>query len=222
MKLSTTWTAVVCIVAGGAMAACGGDTVSGGSEPGTDGGTHHDAVSHVDSPAPGDDATQPWSPVCPVTAPAVGTVCTKEGITCEYGQMQYDVACDTVLQCGGGTWSKFDTFMTCTPDAPNAAACPSTLTAVPQGGSCAPNGLSCAYPEGVCSCAPQIGPVEFIDGGQGPTWTCNPGPGCPMPRPRLGSPCTGNTSCSYESCAYGQSCQDGAWLAEEEGCAEAG
>jgi hypothetical protein len=180
----------------------------------------HDAPTHADAPV-ADDASPPWSPVCPTIAPVVGATCANEGVTCEYGLLQYDVACDTVFQCENGAWSKFDTFMPCVPDRPNSATCPSTLANVPQGGACGPTGLSCAYPEGVCSCEMQFGPI-IADGGEGATWTCNPGQGCPMPRPRLGSPCTSNTSCTYESCDYGQSCQGGAWQAEEEGCAKAG
>jgi hypothetical protein len=208
---------------------CGGARVSE-PEPGQDAG--HDShtpddASHADvRPPPASDAhgaldaLGPWSAVCPVTAPTVNGTCTNEGVTCEYGSLQYDIACDTVLQCENGTWQTFEMAGACTPDMPNPATCPSTYAAIDQGGACSPSGETCAYADGVCNCEVFFGGVEVGDAG--PTWVCNPGPGCPMPRPRLGSPCTGNTSCTYETCSFGESCQDGAWQGEFEGCASAG
>jgi hypothetical protein len=106
------------------------------------------------------------------------------------------------------------------PDMPNSGSCPSSIAIPSAGGPCTDNGLTCAYSTGVCNCAVFFGGIEVGDAG--PSWTCNPGAGCPVPRPRLGSPCTGNASCTYETCSFGEDCQDGVWTGELEGCASAG
>jgi hypothetical protein len=64
------------------------------------------------------------------------------------------------------------------------------------------------------------GPVQ-IDGGT-PDWGCVPEQGCPFPRPLLGVACNSpGQTCTYEACSYGETCQNGAWQADEEGCAGA-
>ena len=153
-------------------------------------------------------------------APATGSSCSDEDVQCEYGNAWWSVSCDTVTQCQGGLWTTFQpSFDPCSAmPGPNEPSCPTDYAAVPQGSACSTNGLSCVYPLGECQCqVPLEGPVE-IDGGTG-YWGCVPEQGCPFPRPRLGSPCHGNTMCTYETCSYAQTCQDGVWQAQQEACA---
>jgi hypothetical protein len=203
---------VAALLALGAMG-CSGAVAKSGAQDG-DGGTTRDAGS---SSRDGGGAS--WSPVCPVDPPAVGSACSSDaGIQCEYGTLQYNIQCDTVLQCSGGTWSSFtedDTAgLTCVKDGPNPAACPATLAEVSQDSTCAQslnNVVQCAYPEGVCAC-------EWAGSPNGYIWICDPPPGCPFPRPRLGTACTGDTGCEYERCGYDQSCQGGVWTGQFGGC----
>jgi hypothetical protein len=216
---------------------CGG-AVFGGPDGGSDGG----ADSAYDGPHFGDggadaplgdgsaDGGQPWSPVCPEAEPTAGSACSipekmdTPGILCEYGKLQYDVSCDAVYQCQGGAWTKSSFFsMPCQPDGPNAPSCPATFADAmdTDGGSCSNDGLRCEYPEGVCSCSGGFGgPIER-DGGT--SWYCSPPSGCPMPRPRLGSSCSGSMqNCEYFPCEFSEACQGGYWVGEFEACAEPG
>jgi hypothetical protein len=202
--------------------ACGGDVGSlatadaGGSDSGggSDGGG-------------GTDSSPPLSAGCPTAVPSTGSSCTNEGLQCEYGDSWWSVSCDPVVQCNGGQWSTYKpSFEPCSPQpGPNAASCPSDYASVPQGSACTTTGLSCVYAQGECSCqVPLEGPV-LIDGGSG-YWGCVPEQGCPFPRPPLGSACTNpsgtESDCTYEACAYAQTCQNGAWVALEEACAGTG
>jgi hypothetical protein len=194
--------------------AAGVDGAGGANEAGGDGGT--DAGS--------------WSAVCPVDAPTVGVACSLAGLQCEYprgalyaGKLQYDVTCDILRGCTSGAWATVSFGgVACTPDGPNSTMCPASLDRVANGGACADRSLRCEYPDGVCTCAPNLGgPIMLVDAGA--SWSCNPESGCPMPRPRLGSACaTVGQMCTYEACAYEEICQDGIWQGEEEGCAQPG
>jgi hypothetical protein len=166
------------------------------------------------------DAPSSWSPVCPENAPDLGSSCSvAEGTTCEYGNIQYDITCDTVFVCESGSWSKFAASGTCVPDGANAPTCPATLADVQQGQDCTPSGTTCQYSAGVCTCNMSLGgPVQIGDAGNTATWTCNPGAGCPMPRPRLGTACSAAENCTYNTCEYSQLCGDGAWRGELEAC----
>jgi hypothetical protein len=218
-------------------AACGGTLVQGSADggsdsssgdsssdaPGTDGNTD---APVTDGPS---DSGQPWSPVCPEQEPAPGSSCTivtprdSIGVMCEYGKLQYDVMCDTVLQCQNGAWtSAFAGTTSCQPDGPNSPSCPATYEDIQEdeGGSCSNAGLRCEYPEGVCTCSMGFGGPVLLDAGT--SWFCNPGAGCPMPRPRLGSSCSTNQQCTYLTCEFGESCTGGYWQGELEGCAEPG
>ncbi|HEY8039615.1 MAG TPA: hypothetical protein VIF15_07465 [Polyangiaceae bacterium] len=199
-------------------------------DDGTDGGLHdsgpYDGNGSTDGngrDAIGNDSETPWSPVCPIGMPAAGASCSPEGAQCEYGGAWWSVSCDTVMQCQSGRWSVFrPSFAQCSPPpGPNPPACPADYASVPQGGQCTPSGLSCNYAQANCSClVPLGGPVQ-IDGGSA-YWGCVPEPGCPMPRPRLGTACGGSsTYCTYEACSYGESCQGGVWIAQQEACAGA-
>ena len=70
----------------------------------------------------------------------------------------------------------------------------------------------CTYPEGVCECDWGGSPNGFI-------WSCDtPEPGCPLPRPRVGSACTGDVDCDYVNCGYDQACMNGLWVGNADGC----
>jgi len=162
------------------------------------------------------DTGVPWSPVCPVTRPAAGTPCMSDGAECEYGLLEYDVSCDPVMKCAGGTWSKDVAYADfgCD-DLLNSPMCPLTYEGAAglgtTGKKCSDKGLRCEYStKGVCICSPPVNtPVVLVDAGL--SWSCNPGLDCPMPRPRLGASCSTTLSCTYQSCEFGETCLDGYW-----------
>jgi hypothetical protein len=163
--------------------------------------------------------------VCPATIPSLGSACSVEGVTCEYGGAWWSVACDSFVSCQGGAWTKYavTTFVPpCSPEpGPNPSSCPATEADVPQG-TCMDTSLSCFYGAGFCTCQePLGGPVLLVDGGQPAYWGCLPENGCPWPRPRVGAACSfpSSTGCTYAACAYGQDCVNGVWQPMEEGCA---
>ncbi len=205
-----------------------GSQGDGGSDGGgaIDGGGEGDSGGAVDagSKDTGDTGDAGWSTVCPANAPAAGSACASGDVQCEYPSAaygdvaQYAVSCDSVFQCTGGTWSSVSLSPSaCVPDGPNAGACPSSFGGLMNGTSCSENGLRCEYPEGVCTCSKGFGGVPVVDAG--PTWGCNPGASCPMPRPRIGSPCTTKETCTYETCSFGETCSDGVWQSEPTACA---
>ena len=214
---------------------CGGAVVGARSDAGSDAG----AEASIDAPGPdsGADASpsdaahdsgKPWSPVCPEAAPAVGSPCTPPDsmdvpeLLCEYGGPQFDPSCDTVVTCQSGTWQVANIGPSCQPDGPNPAACPASYAgATGSDSSCSAAGTRCEYPQGVCICSTGFGgPIE-IDAST--RWYCDPPPGCPMPRPRLGSSCSGtSTTCEYSPCDFAEQCSGGFWQGLFEGCAKAG
>lgn len=215
---------LVLLGCGGAFAPSLSSGDAGGGDSGNvDGSPFQDASPGPDEGPP--DSGHPWSPVCPASLPTLGSACTADQAECEYGNAWWSVSCDPVVQCENGVWTTDQpSYEACSPEpGPNPSTCPASYAAVPQGTACADTGLDCVYAEAVCSCqVPLGGPVQ-IDGGEGASWGCLPGPGCPMPRPRLGSACTAEgTYCTYEACSYGQTCQGGVWHSAEEGCAAAG
>jgi hypothetical protein len=198
--------------------ACGGQVVPGGADaepdvPGRGGGRD----ASLDSPAGdagadrGTDAPPPpWSPVCPHDQPTSGSACTREGLDCEYGKIQYDVGCDTVLICMDGEWMRDDAYVPfgCVPDGPTAAGCPPSPKdlSTTDAGDCSGDASWCAYPQAVCQCLPGL---------ESSYWGCNPGGSCPMPRPRLGAACSApGENCTYLGTEYIQICQGGYWQAE--------
>ena len=220
---------------GGAFAPAepGGDGGPAADGGGTGDGSPHDSAPPGDSgPLPDGggpdvidfDAAPPWSPICPPSAPAIGSACSLVNAECEYGGAWWSVSCDTVVRCDAGQWTlEHPSFESCTPEpGPNAPACPATYASVPMGASCTDTSLSCVYAQGLCSCQIPLGGPVMLDGGSG-YWGCVPGSGCPFPRPRIGSACgaASGTYCTYEACSYGQSCQGGVWVPEQEACAGA-
>jgi hypothetical protein len=204
-----------------------------GQDANEDADAFFDAGLDADAPSEdGDvDAGAPWSPVCPVDRPKVGSTCPKDGVVCEYGVPQYDIGCAAVLGCTAGRWVTDTAFKSfgCQLDGPNPLKCPVNLQAVmgsiagTTGGKCSDDNLRCEYPKGVCICSAPPGGVELGDAGL--AWSCNPGTGCPMPRPRLGASCAGavGTSklCTYQSCEFGEECADGYWQGQTVVCMSA-
>jgi hypothetical protein len=234
-RKTTWWLGAVVAVASSAVVACGGSVVSA-IEQANDSGApdagnpdaspapdaaHFDAASDDAAPP---DAAPPWSPLCPAAPPPPGAPCADENLQCEYGNAWWNVACDVVLECQSGQWAS-DSLGEgiCTPGpGSNPSTCPPNFASVPQGGTCTDTSLTCVYSEGTCNCqVPFFGP-PIEDAGEAATWQCLPEPGCPSPRPRIGTSCAGTEAqdCTYESCSFAESCANGVWQGEQEACAE--
>lgn len=186
--------------------ACGGTTL----EPIDDGGT--------DS-SPGNDA----GTYCPSSPPKQNDSCSKDGLWCEWGS-DPNLSCNTTAQCANGSWIVTQGADCVTP--PNPSSCPATFASVPVGQSCGSLvGTTCQYDKGMCGCAvPSSGPYPE-DAAAVAKWYCDdPGAGCPMPRPKLGTKCNSEgLECDYSSCVLptGVSlvCKGGAWENQPFGCA---
>jgi hypothetical protein len=97
-----------------------------------------------------------------------------------------------------------------------AGTCPATYADVPQGQSCTPEGLDCGYSQGQCNCDIQPESAKGL-----PVWLCTtPAPGCPEPRPNIGSACTQpGQSCDYGACTGGVELEcSGTWQVEQTAC----
>ncbi len=82
--------------------------------------------------------------------------------------------------------------------ASNDPACPKTFE--PPVGNCQ-QGLTCAYPEGSCSCVGYCGGAQPPPGIDFSHWACAPkNDACPDERPKEGSPCKGAVVCTYGYC----------------------
>jgi hypothetical protein len=169
------------------------------------------------------------APGCPASVPVDGDPCTPvrppspgSAWPCEYGDNPHCTAvayCTTTSNSAPYTWQVYSDNPACSP---NPTCCPSTFEAYAghsDGPSTCPFQGSCTYPEGRCACVPCVvgggggcGLQDFCggDGGEassaGSTWLCEPWPeppGCPWPRPLLG------TACSVPEtvyCGYGPLC----------------
>ena len=147
------------------------------------------------------DATPP----CPSTAPAAGAPCSPVGRTCEYGA-DPTPACNQIATCTASGW----TYGPPTCPSGCASTCPSgtcpvayLTTASPTAASvCSAPGLVCSFPQGTCACSSNAASSASTDAGL--HWTCIAAEaGCPDPRPDLGTPCTGSTTCDYAACSGG-------------------
>jgi hypothetical protein len=194
--------------------ACGGTT-----QGLVEGGAPGDGGPSSDGGAPGDGG---GSSPCPASPPGDGSACGPQGLTCEWGSSPVS-DCDTVALCNGGRWQV-------TPHAPGSAdcggtgldggTCPASFASVPRQQHCSPYGLNCDYPEGRCGCAVPAGPGFPADASAVAEWLCqDPAPGCPQPRPRLGSACSATQDglqCDYGSCAIpggtSETCAGGIWI----------
>jgi len=192
------------------LAAC-----SSSSSTPADAGTH-------DTGAPEDSGPDATAMGCPVAAPQQGGACGPQGIACEYGTATTQ-QCDTVATCNGGRWEVVAADMTKSAcQTGPASECPATFMAVPVGQHCDFYPVSCDYPQGRCACAVRQSPT-VTDASAQATWICpSPDSGCPLPRPDLGTPCTGMHECDYGTCAIpgatAQTCTSGLWTLESTAC----
>ncbi|HEY1957796.1 MAG TPA: hypothetical protein VGH28_19380 [Polyangiaceae bacterium] len=175
---------------------------------------------------PGDGGPTPdaGSSECPSSPPEQGASCDHEGLDCEWGN-DPNLACNTTGHCSGGQWSVQVAFGQC-PTPPNPSGCPSSFTSVPVGQLCGSLvGTTCSYQQGFCGCSAETGGPYPADAAAIATWICeSPEPGCPQPRPKLGSSCSQEgLACDYAPCSLptGASlvCQNGAWQDQPYGCA---
>jgi hypothetical protein len=193
---------------------CGGKTANRTpSNPGP-AGPSEDAAVRDGGVVP--DASVSWSPICPASQPTEGSPCNVQDVDCEYGD-NFVPGCNVVLECSQGVWAGaiVNGGGACDAGA-NPAACPSSYSDVPNGAACDDPDDTCLYPtSGVCQCNYPADPEPDA----GPFWFCGPGPGCPMPRPRLGSACAmPGLDCEYESCGVAQDCQNGVWQFNMDTC----
>jgi hypothetical protein len=152
---------------------------------------------------------------CPAVAPMRESVCWSPLFECEYGASP-NLDCNVLFVCGwhdaGGfgcpTWMQQGGAPA---DCP-ADTCPESLPMITPGDPCGAPHLNCAYPNATCICA--SGTSGGFDGGDA-GWACFPiQPGCPSPRPRIGTPCTDDGMlCDYGRSAGGVAtrCQSGVW-----------
>jgi hypothetical protein len=228
MVLSVVGVAVLASACGGAEFNSVGDDGGGG---GNDAANPSDASGSNDGGMPNDGGGQPdvhpppqdggtWSPICPMHQPSAGTSCAMEGLQCEYGNVDPDPACSTIMQCTNGTFQPSTQYGTCMKQ-PNGSECASSFASVPRGAVCSPNGATCDYELGDCRCEVMLFGPPLLDASVQPKWDCDdPGPGCPTPRARLGSACTMNgQSCMYRPCSFGEQCMNGYWQPELIACA---
>jgi hypothetical protein len=159
-------------------------------------------------------STGALSNACPTSRPAAGAPCALAAFTdCEFGS-DPELHCDTLMGCADGGW-----VVTSSPEdagcaTNNSALCPATFSAITQEGLCTVDagglaGVECYYPEARCACTLSTAPA---------TWLCDTAetPGCPDPRPRIGSPCEASDAaplCDYGGC-WPQTCQLGRWKLE--------
>ncbi len=179
-----------------------------------------DAAS-VEERAPVPGSRAPW---CPEALPEAGAPCSRgpssPGMApftaCEYGS---DPHCTTIAECGGYEWTILPPATSCSG---NPVACPATMDA--GSGSTCPLDDNCTYPDGRCSCIPCVATVcgpscEHKDSGT--EWYCKPWdepPGCPNPRPLLGTACGDAGQYCGGSWDFGQVCSGGYWGVPNGGC----
>jgi hypothetical protein len=190
---------------GGGTGGSGGSGGVGGS--GGSGGTAGGCSGGFNCPV---DAGVPPSEGCPTNPPSQDETCDNIGLWCEYGSAP-DPYCDGLWQCGpSGTWQPRGNGICPPPD----AMCPASYAdADGDHGKCPIENQACDYPQGTCICSQDPGGLPVANG---PLWGCIPvTPGCPSPRPRLGTTCdvSSGTSCDYGACSGGvaEDCVDGYW-----------
>ncbi len=168
---------------------------------------------------------------CPSAPPANGSPCSHDPglLACEYGGDSHTdcttyAACDMAIGESSPTWKVDVPAATC---GMLAASCPASYGAM-EGTTCSLQQASCDYDEGVCAC------IECVPAGGGTLsgyWHCrawNDVPaGCPVPRARLGTPCSDEgLTCDYDQCCAGPAvgyrmrCTGGYWQSYvDTGCA---
>jgi len=165
------------------------------------------------------------STYCPSSPPAQGAACSDPNMWCEYGS-DPDLSCNTVANCSNGEWSVQTPPSNGCPTPPNPSSCPASFASVPVGSHCgALVGTTCSYAQGFCGCTIGSGGPYPEDAAAVATWVCDaPTTGCPLPRPKLGTPCSQEgLQCDYSSCSLPTgvtlTCQSGAWQNTPFGCA---
>lgn len=218
MRAGTAARAATAIVLG-ALVACGGR--SEGDVGGADGGAHSEAGSIFEGGAGDSGLVDAGRPGCPSTPPFNGSACPRVGLECEWGPSR-DPYCNTLMQCTGGGWVSKNGGGGACAVTPDAGACPPTYASVPRGQACGAEGASCSYAEGACYCITNIGGPQPPPG-TAATWHCrDAAPGCPEPRPRIGTACAPDAKqCDYGSCISGGVmlvCESGTWHDEPVPC----
>jgi hypothetical protein len=215
-----------------ALAGCGGGTSGVGPAPDAsshDGPTANDMGTPNDGPVLADggsemgafdggqdaadgggqtDARNDSAPSCPTSPPGVGSACSDIGEQCEYGSSP-DPACNEIFDCTANGWQKTSAVgPTCPgPDGgfDSGGGCPMQ----PPTGACSDLGETCNYATETCVCSNGSPPPVFT------SWHCTmPGPGCPEPRPAIGSSCSmPGLMCDYGHCNGGVEldCTNGIW-----------
>jgi hypothetical protein len=171
---------------------------------------------------------------CPQSIPTSGSRCAMSGLTCEYGN-DPSATCDTLVMCTGGAWVTSQEPVDAGCSTSNGANCPTAFANVMEGATCGSTPFDCYYPEARCSCAPLVlqGACRPPDC-PAPTWNCDtpaadidgmlqPESGCPVPRPRIGSPCSDadfERSCNYGYCQGGVAilCTSNVWQVQTVPC----
>ena len=209
-----------------ALVACGGSTFTSSSDAGTDGHSSSSGSSGGGSSGGGSGGSTSSSgggsggsssgsggsgsssgtmrSPCPPSAPQTGQPCAPDGAQCEYGT-DPDPNCNEIVECMSGTWAGGGTGAKCP-----VGMCPLRYVDVPKGQACPESGVDCAYKEGQCNCS-FTSPSGTMNT---PTWHCFSPPGCPEPRPDVGTPCTQDgLSCDYGACTGGlaETCTSGYW-----------
>jgi len=166
--------------------------------------------------------------LCGGSPPVVGAHCSPEGIECEYGA-DPQVACDILAECVGSAWAVLQTPSSTGCETTNPPRCPATYSAVLSESSC-PTDEDCYYAEArcYCGCGGELFSLCSSDSGMPALyWGCDAPPvgtsECPVPRPRIGSPCDHGSpgpACSYAACAGGVAlvCADYRWQVGQPSC----
>lgn len=147
------------------------------------------------APACGSEViTNPPFPDCPVEAPAQGSACSDEGLSCDYTG-----SCGQTITaiCGNGDWAVSDLDPSCLPDCPIDPPAPSSACTADQ------VGLVCEYPD---ACVGTY-TVQCVAAEMSAFWN-DTSPPCNPPPPQ---PCS--TLTTQTDCSFGLNCR---WL--EPGC----
>jgi hypothetical protein len=219
MRAMTAMILGAALIASGACAACGGRSeadLGGDGGAGSDSGTV-DGGAGSDGGGGGDAG----SAACPSAPPFGGSACSRVGLECEWGTSA-DPYCNTLMTCTSGGWVSKNGGGGACAVTPDAGACAPTYASVPRGQTCGAEGASCSYTEGACYCTMGFGGPQPPPGTQA-TWRCRDAvPGCPEPRPRIGTACAPNAKrCDYGSCLTGGVmlvCNDATWHDESVPC----
>jgi hypothetical protein len=137
---------------------------------------------------------------CSNDAPQPGTPCSGSSRICEYESL--DAGCREPFACSAGTWITGSIYTTC--DRADASRCGASL-AETEGTACDPYSR-CDFDGAVCICGKKTFVCEHAT------------PGCPVPRPLLGTACAqDDTPCtSYLDlgCGPNITCRNCIWTAE--------